>query len=268
MSMYLVDSTDMTAIADAIRQKDGTQTTMTVSQMPTRIQNIPTGGGTDYLAERITDTLTSYTIPNSVTGLSAYSFYNQPLTSMTFPSSLTVIGDYSFYYCQLTSLFIPKTVTNIGQYAFFGQHNTHWDYLLTSITFDDNMNLTCSVQAFGENHNLTTLNNFKLENFPNRTLPNALFANSGLVGDISLGSSGTIGQRAFNNAYANGYLYIHLTQTDSSILTTSYSFGAGTSTTNRSFNFDHCKLVVPVGMLSDYQSAFHNYSSIMMEETT
>lgn len=268
MSTYLVDSTDMSAIANAIRQKDGTQTTMTVSDMPTRIQNIPTGGGTDYMAERCQGTLSSYTIPNTVTQISDYAFYKMPISSITIPSSVTNIGERAFYEAQLPTVFLPRTLTYINQYAFGYQHDKSLNPTLTSVTFDDNMNLDGTTSAFADNRKLTTLNNFKIDNFKNRSVMQAMFNNSALVGDISLGASCTVGQRAFNNTNASGFLYIHLTQTDATALTSSYSFSAATSTTNRSFNFDHCKLVVPVGMLSDYQSAFPNYSSIMMEETT
>lgn len=264
---HLISDTYLANIADAIRQKDGTQTTMTVSDMPNRIQNIPSSS-TDYMAQRVNSTLSSYTIPNTCTVISAYSFYWQPLTSITIPSSVTRISDYAFAYCPLSSVFLPRTLTYVDQYAFYSLCDTRMTYTLTSVTYDDNMQLEGGLQMFGANRNLTTLNNFKITNFKDRTMANAMFQDTGLVGDISIEDSATIGQRTFNNTRSAGILYIHLTQTDASLLTSKYSFGPGSTTTNRSFNFDHCRLVVPVGMLSDYQSAFPSYSSIMIEETT
>ena len=44
-----------------------------------------------------------------------------PLTSVTIPNSVTTIGDYAFYDCTgLTSLTLPSSVATIGNYAFNG----------------------------------------------------------------------------------------------------------------------------------------------------
>lgn len=64
--------------------------------------------------------LTSVTIPNSVTSIGICAFENcTSLTSITFPDSLTSIGDWAFRVCtSLTSIEIPDSVTSIGDYAF------------------------------------------------------------------------------------------------------------------------------------------------------
>ncbi len=69
--------------------------------------------------------LTEYTIPNSVTTIGRYAFYDcDSLTSVTIPDSVTTIGEYAFYYCSsLTSVTIPDSVTTIGDYAFDGCHS-------------------------------------------------------------------------------------------------------------------------------------------------
>ena len=66
--------------------------------------------------------LTSITIPNSVTSIGNWAFWNcSGLTSVTIPNSVTSIGDYAFQYCKgLTSVTIPKSVTSIGDEAFDG----------------------------------------------------------------------------------------------------------------------------------------------------
>jgi hypothetical protein len=86
----------------------------------------------------------NYSIPGSVTNISAYAFYGcVNLTDVTIPGSVTSIGDYAFYYCSgltndgftngvisigdsayaycssLTSVNIPDGVTNIGTGAFY-----------------------------------------------------------------------------------------------------------------------------------------------------
>ena len=43
---------------------------------------------------------TEYTIPDGVTTIGSYAFYNSNLTSVTIPESVTAIEDYAFYYCS------------------------------------------------------------------------------------------------------------------------------------------------------------------------
>lgn len=45
MSKYVINDTTLTAIADAVREKAGTEDLILVSELPTAIANIPTGGG-------------------------------------------------------------------------------------------------------------------------------------------------------------------------------------------------------------------------------
>ena len=63
---------------------------------------------------------TSFVIPNSVTSIGQYAFYNcSGLTSITIPAGVTSIGDYVFQSCIfLTSITIGSGVTSIGVGAF------------------------------------------------------------------------------------------------------------------------------------------------------
>ena len=65
--------------------------------------------------------LSSITIPTSVTSIESETFYKcTSLTSLTIPSSVTSIGSSAFYGCSgLTSLIIPSSVTSIGASAFY-----------------------------------------------------------------------------------------------------------------------------------------------------
>ena len=67
-------------------------------------------------------TITSISIPNSVTSIGKYAFYGCTcLTSISIPNSVTSIGDYALRGCAgLTSIVIPNSVTSIGNYVFNG----------------------------------------------------------------------------------------------------------------------------------------------------
>ena len=65
--------------------------------------------------------LTSVTIPNSVTSIEGGAFFQcSGLTSVTIPNSVTSIGEGAFYECSgLPSVTIPNSVTSIGVNAFY-----------------------------------------------------------------------------------------------------------------------------------------------------
>ena len=66
--------------------------------------------------------VTNLTIPDSVTTIGDYAFYNcKDLISVTIPDGVTKIGSYAFYGCNaLASITIPDSVTSIGEWAFYG----------------------------------------------------------------------------------------------------------------------------------------------------
>ena len=114
------------------------------------------------------ESLTSVTIPDSVTSIGANAFQycsisdiyitdltawcnignlgslmsysrnklylnNSLITNLIIPDSVTSIGDYAFAYCDnLTSITIPDSITSIGDYAFYCDN-------LTSITIPDSV---------------------------------------------------------------------------------------------------------------------------------
>ena len=84
-------------------------------------------------------------------------YYCSSLTSITLPNSLTTIGDKAFYYCSsLTSITLPNSLTTIGKNAFFRCSS------LTSITLPDSLT-TIGDGAFDGCSSLTSI-----------TLPNSL----------------------------------------------------------------------------------------------
>jgi len=87
-------------------------------RIPPSIQNSPVtsiGDNAFFLTS-----LTSVTIPNSVTSIEQEAFSNcSSLTSVTIPNSVTNIGGGAFWGCtSLTSVTIPDNVTSIGEGAF------------------------------------------------------------------------------------------------------------------------------------------------------
>ena len=68
---------------------------------------------------------TNVVIPDSVTSIKGYAFYNcTSITNITIPNSVTSIGTIAFKNCKsLTSITIPNSVTSIGSGAFEGCTN-------------------------------------------------------------------------------------------------------------------------------------------------
>ena len=96
------------------------------------------------------------TIPNSVTSIGNYAFYNcSSLTSITIPNSVTSIDKYAFFGCRgLTSVTIGNGVTSIRGGAFYGCTS------LTSVTIPN------SVTNIGEEafRNCTSLTSITIPN--------------------------------------------------------------------------------------------------------
>ena len=69
--------------------------------------------------ETWTSTLTTATIPTSMTTITPYMFYRcTNLSSVTIPTTVTSIGDYAFQQSAITTLNIPSSVVSIGNSAF------------------------------------------------------------------------------------------------------------------------------------------------------
>jgi uncharacterized repeat protein (TIGR03803 family) len=66
--------------------------------------------------------LTSVTIPNTVTSIGDSAFSGAGLTNVTIPNTVTSIGDSAFSGAGLTNVTIPNGVTSIGEWAFAFLH--------------------------------------------------------------------------------------------------------------------------------------------------
>ena len=119
--------------------------------------------------------LTSFTIPNNVTSIESYAFYNcTSLNSVTIPNSVLTIGNYAFSGCtSLSSITIPNSVTTINHGIFYNCTG------LTSITIPNNVT-TIQKYAF---YNCTGLTSITI---PNRvtTIDDWVFYNCSNLIDI------------------------------------------------------------------------------------
>lgn len=93
----LYSESSISNIADAIRAKGGTGT-FTVGEMAQAIEDLPSGGGTDYLAQRLQNTLTDYS-SDEVTNVMASSFLNATSLRSVLLPNCTSIGEYAFQGC-------------------------------------------------------------------------------------------------------------------------------------------------------------------------
>jgi len=98
------------------------------------------------------ESLTSITIPDSVTTIGIYVFsYCNSLTSITIPDNITTIGEGAFYRCKsLASITLGDSVTIIGDETFYECTN------LTNITLPDSVT-TIGTWAFRDCRSLTSI---------------------------------------------------------------------------------------------------------------
>ena len=177
--------------------------------------------------------LTSVTIPSSVTSIGESAFSGcRSLTSVTIPSSVTSIGEAAFLDCSgLTSVTIPSSVTSIGGSAFWGCSG------LTSVT------LPSSVTSIGGSafEGCSGLTSITLPSSVTSIGSSAFSRCSGLT-SITIPSSVTsIGSSAFSRCSGLTSVYVSW---ESPLSISTSVFGSS--------NTKSCILYVPKGTYDDY----------------
>jgi hypothetical protein len=115
---YLIQTTTLTGIADAIREKNGSTGAISVCDMAQSIKDIEASTGSENLEKDILEgTLLKYT-NSSVTSLRIHALrLCESLVSVNLPSC-TIVNNYALANCTaLTSADLP-VCTSVGNYAF------------------------------------------------------------------------------------------------------------------------------------------------------
>lgn len=86
----------LSAIGDAIREKTGKEDKLSLDQMAMEIAGIETGGGEDYLAQRLTNTITHYE-NNSITKIMGSPFRDCVSLVSIHCEKVTLIKENAFY---------------------------------------------------------------------------------------------------------------------------------------------------------------------------
>lgn len=138
MANVLVEEQSLQNIADAIRAKNGLTDKYKPGEMADAILDLSTGGGSG-------DATPAYKILARTSDSG---------TSLTLPEGVTTIGDFAFYNNNKISMIVANSVTDIGQYAFGrGTLVSNQQVALTRAIFNELLSIQSN--AFYDNNKIS-----------------------------------------------------------------------------------------------------------------
>lgn len=142
MSKYVIDSSTLTSIADAVRTKGGTTDPIVVSDIPTAITNLPSGGEPVITELTVTQNGT-YTASDGVDGYSPVTV-NVPQDGSPPESVFVLSGDCSYRFANGGwDWFIEKYGNRVTTSDIISVSNMFRDSNLKTIPFEININDRC-----------------------------------------------------------------------------------------------------------------------------
>lgn len=153
MSKVFINEETLTAIGNAIREKNGSADLIAPGSMADTIRNLPSGGGDNKLLNAIIDGSVNEFINNDVEAIRAYLFVESSLTKISCANVLTIGLQSCGNTYSLAEVNLPKC-RSIDNYSF--RSNLHQNDALTTIDLPE-----CEfigIQAFVNRENLSSVN--------------------------------------------------------------------------------------------------------------
>ena len=202
------------------------------------------------------------TIPNTVVAIDQIAFKGCDMTSMTIPNSVTSIGDFCFFECKsLSSITIPYSVRSIGSMIFYKCNSLTTINVESGNTVYDSRN---NCNAIIESNSNTLIAGCKNSTIPNTVTSlgrNALRGCESLTSIIIPNSVKSIEARAFEGCI--GLTEVHsLIEMPFAIDTDVFQYDSNNET-----KFTSATLYVPVGTKAKYQATngWKNFTNVVEE---